>query len=397
MPDHEGARGAGEPSLIPNVQRIRRPDGEVYLYFRKGAVRRHLASPDGSEELRLEVQAIRDELSRAGDARRPRAATVGGALRIYNRSAEFLALARSTQASYQRLIDEIEADAGDVLFSDIDAAWVREMKDAWAPRGYRAANLRLQVLFNALEPSITDQAITPDPFSRLKKVRRPHGAPEPHPIWEDAEVEAAIELAIARKQPGLARAIALGRWAGFRRQTICSLPRHARVRGTGVNTGLPERRILWLTEKRKVLADRPEDPRLTALLARTPDLALTVAYNADGEPWKPRQLNQAMDRLTARLAREGRARAITDETTGEIYSPLDIHGLRHARGVELAEAGASDAEIMAQLEHSTPRAATIYRRQAQRRRLATGGQDKVTAAVDLKAARTAKTTAANEA
>ena len=69
---------------------------------------------------------------------------------------------------------------------------------------------------------------------------------------------------------------------------------------------------------------------------------------------------------------------------GVVACPLTIHGLRHARGVELAIAGASDAEIMAQLEHATDRAAKIYRRQAERRRLADAGQDRLDNVIELR-------------
>ena len=108
------------------------------------------------------------------------------------------------------------------------------------------------------------------------------------------------------------------------------------------------------------------DPRLTAFLTTTPNKASTIAYNADGNVWKERQLGQAVERHIERLAKAGKLRP-----------GLNLHGLRHSRGVELAEAGASDAEIMSQLEHATDRAAKIYRRQAERRRLADSGQDKV--------------------
>jgi integrase len=79
-----------------------------------------------------------------------------------------------------------------------------------------------------------------------------------------------------------------------------------------------------------------------ARLKATPNRALTIAYNADSQPWKPCVLNQAVTRLLEALAREGKARA-----------NLTPHGLRHSRGVELEMAGASDAEIMSQLEHAT--------------------------------------------
>lgn len=384
---------AGELIKVPNVQRVRKADGKVHLYFRKGGYREGpLVSPDGSAALLAEVEAIVARLDKAAvAAARPRAGTVGGMLKGYNKSAEFLALARSTQQGYQDLIDELDSDVGDVALSDVSRGWIIDLRDAWAPRGHRAANMRMQVLKNALLPIVDDEddtRIKGDPFHRVKKVRRPHDAGESHPVWEDAEVEAAIEDAILRKLPGLARAIALGRYAGYRRGTICHLPRGARVVSADAD-GLPERRLYWITEKRKVLSDKREDPRLTALLARTPNKALTVAYNADDMPWREYGLNQALGRHLDRLAKAGKVRAVVDDKGG-VRCPLTIHGLRHSRGVELALAGASDAEIMAQLEHATDRAAKAYRRQADRRRLADSGQDQVDNVVKLRAARAQK-------
>ena len=228
------------------------------------------------------------------------------------------------------------------------------------------------MLVNALEPAIVDGRVSADPFLRLKKVKRPHDAAEANPIWDDAEVEALIALALQRKMPGLARAIALGRWAGFRRGTICTIPLHARTKGYDV-AGHVHPRLYWLTEKRRVICDKPEDPRLTEFLTSTPNRALTIAYNSRDEPWKGRQLNQAIDRLIDALAVEGNVRP-----------NLTIHGLRHTRGVELALAGASDSEIMSQLEHRSSRSAQIYRRQAERRRLADSAQVKVDAIVSLR-------------
>ena len=374
------------------VQRIVR-DGHTYLYFRKGDHREGpLGAAEGTPELQAEVDAILSRLIKAQKAvASPAPNTIGGMLKAYNKSAEFLANARSTQAGYQDYIDEMIADFGDVMLFEVTQAWLRDLRDAWAIRGHRAANNRMQVLKNALAPAIDDQAdvrIKGDPFHKLAKVRRPHGAPESHPIWEDDEVVTAIEEAIARNTPGLARAIALGRWGGFRRGTICAIPLNARAVGYD-DDGVRHTRLLWVTEKRKVMCDKREDPRLAALVSRTPNTALTIAYNADGRPWKERQLNQAIDRLMARLAQAGKVRsAVADD--GTVYCPLDIHGLRHARGVEIAMAGGSDAEIMSQLEHATDRAAKIYRRQADRRRMADGAQDRVDKVVSLRAARKAR-------
>lgn len=379
----DGLTDDDAPIHVPNVQRIKRASGRVDLYFRKGDYREGpLANPDGTQALLDEVKAIITRLDKATAAAAPRPGTVGAALDAYTgvvkdgkrtrASDDFLTLAASTQIEYQRLADEIKLDAGSVALGDVDKPWLRDMRSAWAERGYKAANDRMQVLKNALEPAIEDGRVQGDPFHRLKKVRRPHDLGEAHPTWHDAETHAAIELAIARKLPGLARAIALGRYGGFRRGTICAMPVGARINGFD-DHGQPQRRLQHVTEKRTVLADKPEDARLTALLARTPNRATTIAYNQRGYPWKERQLNQAITRLVAKLAESGKARP-----------NLTIHGLRHARGVELAMAGASDAEIMSDLAQATDRAAKIYRRQADRRKLADQAQAKVDNVVRLR-------------
>lgn len=378
---------------VANVQRVKGKDGQVYLYYRKGAHREGpLASADGTQALADEVASISERVGKIeAAATKPQSGTVGGMLDDYERSADFITLARSTQRNYRDLIKELKADVGAVMLGEVTRSWVIALRDAWAVRGYRAANQRVQVLKNALSPAIddeTDTRIKGDPFHKVKKVKRPHDAGEAHPIWDDAEVETAINDAIARGTPGLARAIALGRYGGFRRGTICAIPLNARSVVPDID-GAPENRIVWITEKRKVLADKREDPRLTTVLKRTANEAMTIAYNADGHPWKERQLHQAVERNLVRLAKAGKVRSVVDED-GVVTCPLTIHGLRHSRGVELAMAGSSDGEIMSQLEHSTPRAAQIYRRQADRRKMADASQDRVDKVVSLRDARREK-------
>ncbi|ESQ90097.1 integrase [Asticcacaulis sp. AC460] len=378
---------------VKHVQRVKRANGHTDLYFRKSGYREGpLKSPDGTQALKNEVDAILKRLAASSAAvARPRAGTLGGALKEYNKSADFITLARSTQDGYQDYIDEITDDSGDVLLSDITRSWIMSLRDAWALRGYRAANMRLQLLKNALTPIIADEndnRIKGDPFNKVDNVRRPHDLDEGNPTWEDFEVETAIASAIERQHPGLARAIALARYGGFRKGTIMAVPMRARVIGHNAE-GLPERRIHWITEKRKVLADRREDERLTAILDATPNRALTLSYDANGTPWKSRALGHAFDRLMNSLARAGKVRADMNEE-GKIFCPLTLHGLKHSRGVELAMAGASDAGIMSQLDHATTRAAAIYRRQAERRGMADHAQDQVDNVRHLRAARAAE-------
>ena len=87
--------------------------------------------------------------------------------------------------------------------------------------------------------------------------------------WTDEEVDAVIALALQRNMPGLARAVALGRWGGFRRGTICNIPLNARssrkmmtvCRSVGSTGRLRSVRSL---------CDKREDSRLSAFLESTP-------------------------------------------------------------------------------------------------------------------------------
>ena len=68
------------------------------------------------------------------------AADATGVIAAYNKSADFLALARSTQKHYQDLLDELSDDLGDVILFEVNQTWLRELRDAWAvpiaPRTY---------------------------------------------------------------------------------------------------------------------------------------------------------------------------------------------------------------------------------------------------------------------
>lgn len=300
--------------------------------------------------------------------------TLSGEFERYLASAEYLSLATSTQAEYARVAAHLHGELGATPLSQCTRRWVRTLRDRWARGGHRYASLKLQVLKNALSAACDEELVPAHLFANIAKVTRPPGAPEPNVAWKDDEVEAVIQDAIDRRQDGLARAVGLGRWAGYRRGSICEITLEARVEViTEVGR---ERRLRWLTEKSAVLSDKLEDPRLTDLLDRTECCGPQIAYNIYGYAWTPRQLSQALDRLVGRLAQAGRVRP-----------GLTLHGLRHARGVELARVGASDAVIMAQLEHKTTHSARIYRRQTERAELADLGQILIDGALGLHAHR----------
>lgn len=281
----------------------------------------------------------------------------------YLDSAAHRRLALSTRREYSRVATHVSKDIGHTAAADINRRWLRGVRDRWARAGHRAATLRLQVLRNALQPLIDDDLLAPGLFDRLNRVKAAGPAIEPHPVWKDEEFAAVVHA--ATHLPGLVRALGLARYAGLRRDDLCRIPNSARIREKG------RTRLAWKTGKGEVAVNHLEDRRLTHLLdTATPQKGSTIAYNRKGEPWAPRQLSQALQRVLARA-----------QAKGLVRSGLTWHGLRHSRGVELAEAGCSDAIIMAQLGHTTDRSAQIYRRQANRRTLGDVGQALVDAKI----------------
>lgn len=185
-----------------------------------------------------------------------------------------------------------------------------------------------------------------------------------------------MAAAVAQRRFGLARAIAIARYVGARRGDLVRMPRAARVPAGGGQNGL---RFKFLSGKRRIRVDVPEDAALTEWLDITPcsqpktrnrkaaPETLTLVFTMEGTVYTENGLGQAM----ATLAR-------TLFETGEIDSPnYDLHGLRHTKGVEMALAGCTDAEIAASLGHASPSSAAQYRRQADRIRLADSGSTKV--------------------
>lgn len=355
-----------------HVKRMTARDGSVRYYFqKKGFPLVRLKSPVpqawAGSPMQREVDALLGRL-----AEPPAPQTLAKALADYElRSADFTGLADSTKALYRIALGEFADDLGELPVSVFTPKYIDQLRDLWAQRGHRAANIRLQVLKNVLRPAMIAGVFGgADPFAMIAGVRRPREAAEPHPIWSDAIVNAVIKRAIAERWFGLARGVAVGRYAGPRRGDIIAIAKAARHGG----------RLRFLSGKRRVLVDMREDPRLTAWLETTPAAqpftrdqrqrrarkgvvalpATTLVYNREGQRYTASGFGQALATIVAACHAAG-------EIDADHY---DAHGLRHSFGVELALAGCSDAEGAAMMGHHSPNSFAQYRRQADRIRLA---------------------------
>ncbi len=373
LPPSSGVRLPAEAeelgSIMKFVKRVTRPDGTIQLYLRKRGLP-SVRLPDGLSESALQQHVARLVEDLCPDGPGVLRGTLAAALREYElQSPEFRGLAASTKYEYRLMLKEFEDDLGSLAVSAFTPAYVERLKAAWARRGHRAANLRLQVLKNVLKPCLISGLLEKDPFPLVGQVRRPRDLGEPHLIWSDAVFATVIEAALEAAKPGLARAVAIGRFVGARRGDLVSIPRTARNQG----------RFQYMSGKRRVRVDVVEDPELTGWFSRTPDApearprrgrkvraelpplsTATLVYNLAGRPYTEDGLSLELRKLVGQLFRDGRIDS----------DRYDLHGLRHTRGVELALAGCSDAEGAAMMGHGSSSSFVQYRRQADRVRLA---------------------------
>lgn len=364
---------------MKNVMVTKGRNGEVYLYLRKKGLPLiplvNPLPPEGQEDgspLALEVKALIE----GHTAPKAKKGTLGEALRAYEvEDPDFAALAASTKGHYQIYLKEFAEDMAELPIRTFTAAYLLELRKAWAKRGYRAANNRMQVLKNVLRPALIADGVQADPFSLIDGVRRPAELLEPHVIWPEAVVNAVIGRAIEERKFGLARAVAIMRYVGARRGDVVGISKKARQGG----------QFRFLSGKRKVMVDVPEDPLLTAWLDGTPATQpknpwtvkkekmtgvvkmppSTLVYSFKyGQRYTGSGLQQEVGNLVARLFEE-------EVIDSDRY---DCHGLRHTRGVEIALAGATDAQGAAMMGHSSPNSFAQYRRQADRLRMSRDGQ-----------------------
>lgn len=347
------------------VHRVRGKDGVDRLYLRKaGLPSLPLTSPlppagqEAGSALEQEVAAI---LSGAKPKALP--STLRAALRTYELdSPDFANLAPSTKTSYRGLMRELDEDFGDLPVATFNAAYLLQLRNTWAKRGYRVPALLLQVLRNALLPLIIAGRLGDgDPFALIPGVRRPHDLGEPHVIWPEHVVFKVIELAVREGRFGLARGVAAGRYAGVRRGDIVKLTKAARRAG----------RFVFTSGKRKVPVNMPEDAALATVLDATPSApdSLVLAYNLDGLAYSESGFHQGVTDLVARLFK-------AKEIESDDYTS---HGLRHTFGVEGALAGWTDAVGMSMMGHNSAASFATYRRQADRIRMSNDGAALVTA------------------
>ncbi|MDE0390912.1 MAG: tyrosine-type recombinase/integrase [Rhodospirillales bacterium] len=217
----------------------------------------------------------------------------------------------------------------------IDSAWVYQIRDAWeeAPRSANGMVNMLSILFNF---AMLRGGRTDNPCRQVRKLK---GGKSYDP-WP----EVAIERYRAEANPRMVWGMELALHTGQRRGDALAM------QWSNIEDGL----ISVVQQKTRARLLIPIHPDLATVLDAIPRVGTNIVHRADGRAYTGTGLSSLFRREQKRLGLGG----------------LQFHGLRATAATQLAEAGATEREIMSVLGHQTASMVTRYTRRAEQERLA---------------------------
>lgn len=344
-----------ERAPLPFV-RVKRVKGRDYDYFRTQRDGREinvrLRGARHSAEYIAHYNELRQSLETVPQLARQPAGSVGAMIAGYRASPEFVRLAGKTQRDYGRALDVLRA-LERFPARAIRRADIVKLRNKVAERsGPRAADLFVSVASRCFAIGLDLDFVDRSPVERIARIAES----ESHAPWPTA-ARRAFEA--SSPSPRLLTAYMIGLWTALR---IGDVVRLGRQHDDGAAITIrPDK-------TRRSSAIELYVPVFSALrrhLATLPEGRLLFVTGDDGAPVRSDSLAKELRAHLASIGIEG----------------LTFHGLRHTTGTALAEAGASEHEIMAVLAHTTQQMASRYTRKVQRRRLAESGMAKLEAAV----------------
>lgn len=333
------------PKLPRYVERTR-AKGRDYYYLRyKG---KRLTKLRGDPETPEFYEDYADWMRRLATDNKPgevRHGSLRWLIAEYKGSPEFKALATKTQRDYGREMDRLST-IDSFPAADIRRPHIRKIRDALVGK-HRAQKLFTQVcsvLFN-FGISELDIEMT-NPAQRMKRV----GEAESYIAWSDEEM-AKFE---ASKPPiALLTAYFIARYTGPRRSDAVSL---MRSHYDGATLEIPNHKVrddgdpIFVKVHKRLKEHLDQQPKTLYLIA-----------DEKGRPITPTRLTHAMREHLDTIGLPDR----------------HLHGLRHAAGKALAEAGCSAHEIAAVLGHETLQMVENYTKKAAQKKMASAAITKL--------------------
>lgn len=318
---------------FPGVTRATDRHGRVRWRYRRGGVDCYLPGPYGSPEFRAAYEAAANARPVRSTAR---PGTLAWLIEHYLGSRKFAELAPATRASQRREFDWLRQTAGAYPFAQCRTRDVAALMDK--KEGPNAANTvakRLSTLFGYAQ-SLDLMIHNPARYVDRRKVTG-----EGYHTATAAEVEAFRDHHPSGTRARLALELLINTAAA--RQDLCRLGWQNVAGGA----------IRYARHKTKVEAELPILPELAAELRQVPRDRLLFLITAEGRPFT--------------VAGFGNAFREWCDQAG--LSRCTVHSFRKRAATRLAEAGASEFEVMAVLAHSTPKEAARYTKKASRKAL----------------------------
>lgn len=329
--------------------------GKTYAYYRRNGRRVKLPAPSEKGFIAAYQAAHEEAEALQPAAPKPRLAPHAGSLAAlilaYKVSEDWAGLAQVTRRDYDAALAKLSDRYGHLPVATMPRAFVFKLRDEYArgPDGKptpRRANFIVAVLRLLLSWGVDRGWRKDNPALRPGRLKTGPG----YRAWTGAEFTRFMAC------PGVSepvkRAAALGWYTGQRKGDCLALARSARHDG-GIEVQQSKTGArLWI----------PEHAALTRVLDAAPRSdSVTILTRPDGRPWKLDHFNHAFATAVKAAGLDG----------------LSFHGLRKGASVNLAERGATDAEIDSILGHADPRMTAHYRRQADQKTRARSAMAKI--------------------
>jgi integrase len=265
-------------------------------------------------------------------------------IKAYLKSAEYLALARSTQEDYAKTCTLLEAEVGELPFKYCTRAMLKAVRDDYAATPRKAH--KLKQMLSRLYSWADESELVPagfNPAAGFKRLKRQGGDREYVP-WSDPELDWILGSAPAH----VVTPVLLALHTGQRREDIVAMT-WQQFQGDLIRVR---------TSKTRELLEIPCHPTLKAHLealrkaGKVVRLSGPICRTDKGEPF-----------ATANALSGALRRAV--ERDERVPNNRSFHGIRYASAARMEEAGATIGMLELVLGHRTLKMALKY---ASRRR-----------------------------
>ena len=347
------------PVNLPHIQ-LYRSNGKVFAYYRRHGRRVRIAALPGDdgfaaayEVARLAFEGPKDGLPPSGVSTQKLPAcvpgTLGALVATFKGAPEFNKLSSTTRRDYAAVLDMIATRFGSVAVEKCHRAWVFRMRDEVQDKP-RTANYRVAIIRRLMSFAVDRGMRLDNPALKVGAL----GTAQEHRIWTQAEIDAMT----GPRAGEIALPVLLGLYTAQRRGDVLRLPWLAYDGAT-----IRLRQSKTAKNKGSRIMVLPVPAELKGALDTAPRTHATICVTASCKPWTD-------DHFAHRFAEVRAALGLADD--------LHFHGLRHTRLTHMAEAGATEAELMATGGHKTSAMVSRYTKQAGQEGLARQGAERLT-------------------